>query len=231
MIRKYLLAVLLIFAIGIALPSHNSYAYAREFSKSGAIYQAVKDGVVTVFSATGHGSGFLVDADGLVITNSHVVNDKSGHLRVKFGQNQVVEALLVENDRDNDIAILAVNLKNIATKCPLPLFLPSDEPEALPGEKVLAIGTPADRYRADQTLSEGVVGKLKDNMIFHDASITNGSSGGPLLNFDGKVIGINSINWNGLIGAISIVRAKPLIGLAQQKLKTISEVSPLLLPG
>jgi hypothetical protein len=203
---------------------------AREFSKSGSVFTDVKDGVVTVFSSTGHGSGFLVDDGGLIITNSHVVKENTGHLRVKFKQNQVVEAVVVENDRDNDIAVLAVNLKNIDSKKVLKMFIPEGEAIALPGEKVLAIGCPADRYRAEQTLSEGVVGKLKDNLIFHDAAIEPGSSGGPLVNFDGQVIGINTFSKKGLLGAISIAAAKPLVDSAHQKLGTLPEVSAQLLP-
>lgn len=63
-----------------------SPSYSREFSKAGQIFHTVEDGVVTVFTSAGHGSGFLVDDRGIVLTNSHVVKEGAGNLRVKFGQ-------------------------------------------------------------------------------------------------------------------------------------------------
>ncbi len=65
-------------------------AQCREISKAGQVFQNVKDGVVTIFSSNCSGSGFLADAAGLILTNSHVVKDASGHLRVRFCKNEVL---------------------------------------------------------------------------------------------------------------------------------------------
>lgn len=78
----------------LAIPA----ADAREMSKAGEVFQKVQAGVVTVFTGSGHGSGFLADESGLVVTNSHVVNDNAGHLRVKFGRDQIVEAIVVASN-------------------------------------------------------------------------------------------------------------------------------------
>ncbi|MBP7862620.1 trypsin-like peptidase domain-containing protein [bacterium] len=207
-------------------------AFGREISKAGEIFQNAKDGVVTVFSSTGWGSGFLADSSGLIVTNSHVVNEQSGHLRVKFRQNEVLEALILENDRENDIAILAVNLKNIGIYKSLPFFKPNGEELVVIGEKVIAIGSPIDRVNLHRMMTEGVVGKCDSQMIFHDAQINKGNSGGPLLNYDGEVIGINTIKVKGVDpgGAVPISLTIKLIEAAKQKQKEIGAPSPELLP-
>lgn len=164
---------------------------AREMSKAGEVFQKVQAGVVTIFTGAGHGSGFLADQAGLIITNSHVVNESAGDLRIKFGRNQIVEATVIENDREHDIAVLKVNLKRIDDLCVLPIY-PGSDSTVLVGEQVLAIGTPIDKESLEKLMTVGVVGKFDGEVIYHDASINGGNSGGPLLNFDGQVVGINT---------------------------------------
>lgn len=118
-IAATLLAVLLLSA-----PQLSQSSPAREFSKAGKVFQEAKNGIVTVFSSVGHGSGFLADDSGLVVTNSHVVREASDHLRVKFGPKQIVEGKVIVNDRENDVAVLWVNLKNIDAATPLKMFNP-----------------------------------------------------------------------------------------------------------
>jgi hypothetical protein len=193
------------------------FVLAREFSKSGEIFQQIKGGVVTIFTSVGHGSGFLIDKSGLILTNNHVINDQSGHLRVKFGQNQVLEARVVEKDRLNDLALLKVNLIKLQEITPLDLFAPESGSVAEVGEKVLAIGSPKYRDELAKNLTEGVVGKVGRDYIYHDAAVETGNSGGPLCNFDGQVIGVNAIRISPTAtgGAIPISLAKPLIAKAK----------------
>lgn len=208
-------------------------AQAREFSKAGQIYQQVKDGVVTVFTACGSGSGFLVDKSGLIITNSHVVNQGAEHLRVKFGPQQIVEAQVVVNDREHDIAILRVNLANINTIKLLEVFNPETGKLVLVGEKVIAIGTPLEKETMEKTLTQGIVSKCSEDSIFHDALITNGNSGGPLLNFDGKVVGINTFGKaqsDSPSGCVPINLASVNLTKAKEKIEGTEPPSPDLLP-
>lgn len=208
-------------------------AQAREFSKAGQIFQQVKNGVVTVFTSVSFGSGFLVDQAGLIVTNSHVVNQGTEHLRVKFGPKQIVEAKVLVNDREHDIAILQVNLTNITNAKVVEIFEPEDGELALVGEKVIAIGTPIDRETMEKTLTEGVVSKVSDKVIFHDAFATNGNSGGPLFNFDGKVVGINAFgvrSYDSPTGAIPITFVLEPLRQARAKDSKPDRPAPNLLP-
>ncbi|MDH4378409.1 MAG: serine protease [Vampirovibrionales bacterium] len=211
-------------------------AQSREISKSGEVYQTVKEGVVTIVSSVGHGSGFLVDEKGLIVTNSHVVNEISGDIRVRFGQDQIVKGVVVKNDRDADVAIIYVNLDNVKSKPVLPLFTPSAGDElVVVGEKIIAIGSPLEWETLEKTLTEGVAGKYENNIIRHDARINPGNSGGPLLNYDGQVIGINTFTpvdntGSGVPSAVSIGKAVPLIQEAQLALPLMKKPSSELLP-
>jgi len=207
----------------------------RQISKAGVIFNSVKNGVVTIVNA-GHGSGFLVDPSGLILTNYHVVKEQEDHLRVKFGPGKVLEAKVVETDPQNDIAVIWVNLENINDYTVLTLFNPlPDEPLVFVGEEVIAIGTPLDADTLDKTLTQGVVGKYNNDIIMHDASINHGNSGGPLINFGGYVVGINSfapsaIDNNGLGGSIAITKAIPALEKAKNRISNLTPPSPILLP-
>ena len=171
----------------------DSIVFSREISKAGQVFQDVKEGVVTVFSSSGHGSGSLVDADGLILTNNHVVKENKGHLRVKLSPGVIVQGRVLEIDRESDLAVLWINLDNVKHYKVLPLFKP-DRPDnlVLVGEEVIAIGTPVQRETLAKTLTTGIVGKYEQSVIRHDASINGGNSGGPLLNYDGQIVGVNT---------------------------------------
>lgn len=169
-------------------------ADAREMSKAGEVFQKVQAGVVTVFTGAGHGSGFLADDSGLVVTNSHVVNEKAGHLRVKFGRDQIVEAIVVENDREHDVAILRVNLKNIGERHALHIYDGDFDSTVLVGEQILVIGSPINKDFYEKTMTLGTIGRFDGEVIVHDAETVGGNSGGPVLNFDGEVVGIQTFS-------------------------------------
>jgi S1-C subfamily serine protease len=183
------------------------------------IYKDVAPGVVTITSVfegggsdllggggAGQGSGFVVDTDGNILTNAHVVTS-GGNLNgggspreakqvfVEFGDRNRVAADIVGFDADADIALIKVDPDGLDLH---PVRL-ADRSSFAVGEPVAAIGSP---FGEDQSLSIGVISATDrtiegltnfgiDNAIQTDASINPGNSGGPLLDAKGEVIGIN----------------------------------------
>lgn len=142
------------------------------------------------------GSGFLVSADGLIVTNEHVITDASV-ITVSLYDGSVYEAGLVGIDSENDIAVIRINVDE-GTQLSFLEF--GDSSTLSVGQKVLAIGNP---FGYDRTMVTGIIsglsrpirdedGKVLLGMIQTDAPINPGNSGGPLLNTKGQVIGINT---------------------------------------
>lgn len=143
----------------------------------------------------GAGSGFLIDADGHILTNYHVVQGAQT-IQVTFGDHSTYKAHLLGADPVNDIALVQIDAKG-RKLAPLPL---GDSRKLQVGQRVLAIGNP---FGFQSTLTTGVVSALGrtvqtsdntfiDDAIQTDAAINRGNSGGPLLDSRGEVIGINS---------------------------------------
>jgi S1-C subfamily serine protease len=172
------------------------------------IFREASPGVVTIRSVFGggggaaEGSGFVLDADGRIVTNAHVVTDESGGGRkpaesvyVEFPDRNVVSAEIVGFDPFADVALLAVKPDGFALH---PLGL-GDDSSLVVGQPVAAIGSP---FGEQQSLSVGVVSATDrsvesltkfqiEGAIQTDASINPGNSGGPLLDAGARVIGIN----------------------------------------
>jgi serine protease Do len=139
------------------------------------------------------GSGFIVDKTGYILTNFHVVEDSS-RITVKLHTGEEFSAKVVGADEETDIAVL-----KIETGKDLPFIKLGDSDKAQVGDWVLAIGSP---FGLAQTVTAGIVSQLKretpytfqfpKKFIQTDAAINRGNSGGPLVNMDGEVIGINS---------------------------------------
>ncbi|MGC2373755.1 MAG: trypsin-like peptidase domain-containing protein [Solirubrobacteraceae bacterium] len=141
------------------------------------------------------GSGFVINADGTILTNYHVV-ENAVKVNVSFEHGKTVQARVIGKDPSNDLAVLRIPTEGL-TLHPLTL---GDSAKAQVGDPVLAIGNP---FGLDRTLTTGVVSALQrqitspngfqiDNVLQTDAPINPGNSGGPLLNAAGEVIGINS---------------------------------------
>ncbi|MBD2139747.1 trypsin-like peptidase domain-containing protein [Anabaena sp. FACHB-1237] len=142
--------------------------------------------VVTVKSS-GHGSGFLVSQDGLIITNAHVVHDGPSVVTVVFRDGRQVPADVIGFARGGvDLAALKIqNRKNLPY-----LRLAADKAKV--GYPVFAIGSPLDADNRD-TCTQGNISRIRpDGTIQHTAILNRGNSGGPLLNTKGEVIGVNT---------------------------------------
>jgi S1-C subfamily serine protease len=174
--------------------------YRRE---AGGVVQITSESVVETQSLFGTqrqvqralGSGFVIDKDGHILTNYHVVQGARS-VRVSFSNHDDVKAQIVGEDPTTDVAVLKVDLSSSALD-PLPL---GNSDTVQVGDPVVAIGNP---FALDRSVTAGIVSALQrqlsnsvgtsiDHVIQTDAAINHGNSGGPLLNDRGQVIGINS---------------------------------------
>ena len=138
----------------------------------------------------GAGSGFIFESDGYIITNHHVV-DGADQIIVRLADRREFEAELIGSDPLSDIALLKIDASG------LPTLKLGDSDSLKPGEWVVAIGSP---FNFDQSVTAGIVsakGRSTNQQqyvpfIQTDVAINRGNSGGPLLNMDGEVVGINS---------------------------------------
>ncbi len=169
------------------------------------------------------GSGFIIDREGHIVTNNHVVENASS-IKVRLKDGNEYDAKIVGRDPNTDLALIKIDSKSDLTAIS---FGDSDELEV--GNWVLAIGSP---FGLEQTVTAGIVsakGRVigsgpYDDFIQTDASINPGNSGGPLLNMKGEVVGINTaiINRGQGIGfAIPVTLASKVI----EQLKNKGEVS------
>jgi len=160
-----------------------------------SIYRLAYKGVVEIAASQGQGSGFVYDGDGHIVTNAHVVEGASS-LSVKFWNGKSYTARVVGTDPSTDLAVLKVNAP-VSELFPLSL---GDSTKLVVGDPVVAIGSP---FGLEGTVTSGIVSALHremtspnqfaiDNSIQTDAAINHGNSGGPLLNSQGKVVGITS---------------------------------------
>jgi S1-C subfamily serine protease len=150
--------------------------------------------VTTPQGRGGAGSGFLVSADGLIFTNSHVVSGARA-ITVSSSDGQRAAARIIGEDPDTDIAVIRTDA-NLAA----PLLVLSDSKAIRVGQLAIAIGNPLG---FEQTVTTGVVsavgrslrarnGRLIDDVIQTDAALNPGNSGGPLVDWKGRVIGVNT---------------------------------------
>ncbi|MDD5312391.1 MAG: trypsin-like peptidase domain-containing protein [Dehalococcoidia bacterium] len=144
----------------------------------------------------GQGSGFIIDDQGHILTNNHVV-DKATKVKVRLNEGTQIEAKVLGVDRNNDVALLQVDASKISNYPALPL---GDSDQLKPGQMAIALGSP---YGLQGSITVGIISgvgrsitgateRQMTNIIQTDAAINPGNSGGPLLNSRGEVIGINT---------------------------------------
>ena len=171
---------------------------------------------------TGAGSGFIYSEDGYVMTNHHVIED-ADEIIIRMADRREFEAELVGSDEASDIAVLKIKAKE-----PLPFLHLGESESVKAGQWVAAIGSP---FNFEQSVTAGIVSaKGRSNraqqyvpFIQTDVAINRGNSGGPLLNMDGEVIGINS--WilsssGGYIGLSFSIPIEVAVSTARQLRET-----------
>jgi len=206
-------------------------AYDNEELNNIAVYKKALPSVVNITSTAvafnffygpvpqqGQGSGFIIDKQGHILTNNHVI-DNAQRVEVTLSDQHKYKAEVVGVDKGHDLALLLINAPNLT-----PATL-SDSTGLTVGQKVYAIGNP---FGLNGTMTRGIISSIRsingaegapiDNAIQTDAAINPGNSGGPLLNSRGEVIGIttmiasNGADQNSGVGfAIPINTAKAVI--------------------
>ena len=214
---------------GAQPPSSGSTVVGQPVSAQGAapanvvsqVFDQVSPAVVEIMTSgntpmgsmeSGGGTGFVVDADGLILTNFHVVAG-AGAIQVEFADGTTREATLLGSDQGNDLALLDVDLPEGIPVVPL-----GDSDGVQVGETAIAIGSP---FGLEQTVTQGIIsavqrtwwpgtGRAQRNLLQTDAPINPGNSGGPLLNARGEVIGVTSMIESPVRGSVGVGFAIPI---------------------
>ena len=174
--------------------SNSAIAQTAEEQIGRNVYQKASPAVVTVKDGRGHGSGFVVSQDGLIITNAHVVEGSPSVVTVEFADGKKLPADVMGFAKGGlDLAVLKIhgqkNLRTLALASNSSAEVSDGQSPAV-GERVFALGSP---HGVNDTFTQGSITRIDGSSgdIQHSAGIHGGNSGGPLLNTKGEVVGVN----------------------------------------
>lgn len=178
----------------------NESVYSRDDDYKGeefinvTVYERINPAIVLVeaqlVDGLSSGTGCVINKGGIILTSSHVV-EKASHIEVTTSKGETYKAEVIQSENQNkDLALLKIKPNK-----PLPTIKLGDSSIVKVGQKVLAIGNP---FGFNGTLTTGIVSRIdyERNKIQTDAAINPGSSGGPILNVNGEVIGISQSIFN-----------------------------------
>ncbi len=169
-------------------PPKVKYESTKDMLKSS------KEGVVTVLTKDGFGSGFIIASDGYIVTNYHVAEGQKNNIQVKLNSNIKLKATVIKSNEDYDLLLLKIDADELK---PLPI---GNSAKMESGDDVYAIGTPLETSLG-QTITKGIISGLREingsQFIQTDVSINSGNSGGPLINDKGEVIGVTTMKLSG----------------------------------
>lgn len=197
---KVLFAVSFIVVVTATMSSFNDYVYSKENDYKGeefinvTVYERINPAIVLVEAqlkdGVSSGTGCVINKNGIILTSSHVV-DNASYIEVTTSKGETYKAEVIKSENtNNDLTLL-----KIKPEAPLPVIKLGDSSLVKVGQKVLAIGNP---FGFNGTLTTGIVSRIdyERNKIQTDAAINPGSSGGPILNANGEVIGISQSIFN-----------------------------------
>ena len=208
---------------GVDMPTRFGNPFKDFFGNDEFFDKFFGDAPTREFKQKSLGSGFIIDKEGDILTNNHVV-EKASVIKVKLNDGKEYEARVVGKDAKTDIALIKIDAKNSLPVAPL-----GDSDRLEVGDWVMAVGNP---YGLEHTVTAGIVsakGRVigqgpYDDFIQTDASINPGNSGGPLFDLRGQVVGINTAIFSGGQGigfAIPINMAKALLPQLKEKGKVV----------
>ena len=221
---KFLLLTMFIIISCLSGVMLNDCVYSKDNDYKGeefvnvTVYEKINPAIVLVeaqmIDGLSSGTGCIINKNGIILTSSHVV-DKSSYIEVTTSKGETYNAeIMPTNGSNGDLALLRIKPNK-----PLPTIKLGDSSMVKVGQKVLAIGNP---FGFNGTLTTGIVSRIdyERNKIQTDAAINPGSSGGPILNADGEVIGISQSIFNpdnnksniGIGFAVPANEVKKLIG-------------------
>lgn len=197
---KILFAVSFVVVVTATMSSFNDYVYSKENDYKGeefinvTVYERINPAIVLVEAqlkdGVSSGTGCVINKNGIILTSSHVV-DNASYIEVTTSKGETYKAEIIKSENtNNDLTLL-----KIKPEAPLPVIKLGDSSLVKVGQKVLAIGNP---FGFNGTLTTGIVSRIdyERNKIQTDAAINPGSSGGPILNANGEVIGISQSIFN-----------------------------------
>lgn len=212
-------------ASGTAAPAPRARAKDEMTSQ----FQRLQNTVLTVWSETGHGTGFIVDAKGLILTNHHVVGP-SGYIAVQFDENRKIPAVLLESDPLKDVAVIWADISALPEAAVATIA--TSDPPVEEGERVFTIGSPLNQRKI---MTTGIASKIEPRAILSDVNINPGNSGGPLFNSLGEVVGMTTFGdmttrGPGVSGIIRIEEAQAVLDKARADTDGRTAPDPVLLP-
>ena len=192
-----------------------------------------QDSVVTIWTPTRLGSGFVVDARGLIVTNQRLVGKATG-VEVQLAPSKKVAARVLASDADRDVAVLWIDPTAIAAARPMKLAYARDGQAAVnEKDKLFAIEAPLDDRK---TLASGIVSKLNARTLETNVALDDTSSGVPLLNADGEVVAITTLSDDDRAihdiapAAVRIDEARSVIAAAEKAMTHAAPPSATPLP-
>ena len=190
-ISTYLLLSMLIFSANSSTPAQM---VSQDEQINVSVYENVSPSIVAIDAdisdGISSGTGCVIDPKGIILTSSHVIDGANTIEVILYNGEKCTGKLIKIMEENSDLALLKINTTSL-----LPVIKFGDSTKIKVGQKVLAIGNP---FGFNRTLTTGIISRIDydRNKIQTDAAINPGSSGGPLLNVNGEVIGINQSIYN-----------------------------------
>ncbi len=162
------------------------------------LYEEVSPKVFKVFVDKGYGSGFLIDGRGLVATNHHVIAN-TRFLAVQVSEDLVVPAEIIVSSARYDLGIIKIGERHVNGVEPLSFLSKEEEDAFREGTPVVAFGSPLG---TTSLATQGIISKIEEASMFGDFLIKSGNSGGPVVNHEGRVVGVSTYGLDDIAGAV-----------------------------
>lgn len=192
MMKNFITGLIIAFMIGYG--SADALSYSQDEAINVSVYEKINPSIVFIEAFSGDevstGTGIIVGKNGEILTSAHVV-DNDAEIEVRTSRGEIYKgSILYKSKNINDLMLIKIKPKRV-----LPVIKLGDSSTLKVGQKVLAFGNP---FGFSGTLTTGIISRIdyEKNKIQTDAAINPGSSGGPIVNANGEVIGISQSIYN-----------------------------------